>query len=65
MACTCYSTPKVTYTTSRLRKTIGGAQTSSKGKIYYCFNHLMDIRQHLIWNAFKTYALALCVKGRP
>ena len=44
---------------------MSGAQTPSKGKIYYCFNHLVNIRPHLIWNAFKSYALALCVKERP
>ena len=42
---------------------MGGEHTSLKGKIYYCLNHLLDIRPHLIWNAFKSYALALCVKG--
>ena len=43
---------------------MGCAQTLLKGKTYYCFNHLIDIRPNLIWNAFKTYALAICVKGR-
>ena len=49
MTSTCYSTIKVTY--SRFKRTMGGAQTPSKGKNFHCFNQLMDIRPHLIWNA--------------
>ena len=37
-----------------------GFVSSIPKDISYCFNQLMDNIPHLIWNAFKLYALHMC-----